>query len=162
MVDIPLPVGSQTAPDLSYCSSQLTACRPARLIVYKLLSQSQSYVMTDGQSASMSWCQAPIWSPRPDFYYCQTVSGVLVWGAFSDEGGSVVYNRCCIRVCWGDHVIATEPLPCNGRCFQSHSPATAVSTGFTIRRHGTIHIYIYTYVSKVACTWTLTKTRTAC
>jgi hypothetical protein len=24
-------------------------------------SQSQSYVTTDGQSASLSWCQAPIW-----------------------------------------------------------------------------------------------------
>jgi hypothetical protein len=21
--------------------------------------------------ASRSWCQAPIWDPRPDFYYCQ-------------------------------------------------------------------------------------------
>jgi hypothetical protein len=45
--------------------------------------QSQSYVTTDGQSASLSWCQAPIWGPRPDFYYCQTVAGLLMWGALS-------------------------------------------------------------------------------
>jgi hypothetical protein len=27
----------------------------------------QSYIMTDAQSASLSWCQAPIWDPRPIF-----------------------------------------------------------------------------------------------
>jgi hypothetical protein len=46
-------------------------------------SQSQSYVTTDGQSASLSWCQAPIWGLRPDFYYCQTVTSLLMWGALS-------------------------------------------------------------------------------
>jgi hypothetical protein len=45
---------------------------------------SQSFVTTDGQSASLSWCQATIWSPRPDSYYCQTVAGLLMWGALSD------------------------------------------------------------------------------
>jgi hypothetical protein len=33
----------------------------------------RSYVTTGGQSGSLSWCQAPIWGPRPDSYYCQTV-----------------------------------------------------------------------------------------
>jgi hypothetical protein len=46
---------------------------------------SQSRVTTDGQSASLSWNKAPIWDLRPDFYYCQTVAGLLVWGALSDE-----------------------------------------------------------------------------
>jgi hypothetical protein len=46
-------------------------------------SQGQSYVTTDGQSSSLSWCQAPIWGLRPDFYYCQTVAGFLMWGALS-------------------------------------------------------------------------------
>jgi hypothetical protein len=34
-----------------------------------VLSQSkgQSYITTDGQSASLSWCQAPIWDSRPFF-----------------------------------------------------------------------------------------------
>jgi hypothetical protein len=47
--------------------------------------QSQSYITTDGQSASLSLCQAPIWGLRPDFYYCQTVAGLLMWGVLSDE-----------------------------------------------------------------------------
>jgi hypothetical protein len=47
--------------------------------------QSVSYVTTDGQPASLSWCQAPIWGLRPDFYYCQTAAGLLMWGALSDE-----------------------------------------------------------------------------
>jgi hypothetical protein len=38
-------------------------------------SQSRSYVTTDGQSASLSWCPAPIWGPRSDFYYSQTPAG---------------------------------------------------------------------------------------
>jgi hypothetical protein len=46
-------------------------------------SKSQRYVTTDGQSASLSWCQAPIWDLRPDFYFCQTTAGLLMWGALS-------------------------------------------------------------------------------
>jgi hypothetical protein len=46
---------------------------------------SESYVTIDGQSASLSWNKAPIWGLRPDFYYCQTVAVLLLWGALSDE-----------------------------------------------------------------------------
>jgi hypothetical protein len=45
----------------------------------------KSYVTTDGQSASLSWCQAPIRGLRPDFYYCQTVAGLLMWGVLTRE-----------------------------------------------------------------------------
>jgi hypothetical protein len=48
-------------------------------------SESDSYITTDGQSASLSWNKAPIWGLRPDFYYCQTVAGLLMWGALPDE-----------------------------------------------------------------------------
>jgi hypothetical protein len=48
-------------------------------------SQSQNYVTTDGQSASLSWCQASSWGPKPDSCYCQTVAGLLMWGDLSDE-----------------------------------------------------------------------------
>jgi hypothetical protein len=47
--------------------------------------------MTDGQSASLSWCQAPILGLRPDLYYCQTVAGLLMWGA----GRSLTRERIC-------------------------------------------------------------------
>jgi hypothetical protein len=50
---------------------------------------SQIYVTTDCQSASLSWCQAPIWGPRPHFYCCQLRAGPL-WR----EDESVVYNCC--------------------------------------------------------------------
>jgi hypothetical protein len=52
-------------------------------------SQSQSHITTDSQSASPSWCQAPIWDPRP---ICLSPSdflldscGLLLCSALSDE-----------------------------------------------------------------------------
>jgi hypothetical protein len=51
----------------------------------KYTSQSQSYVMTDSQSASLPWNKVPIWGLRPGLYYCQTVAGLLMWGTLSDE-----------------------------------------------------------------------------
>jgi hypothetical protein len=48
-------------------------------------SESESYVTTGGQSASLSWNKAPIWGLRPDIYYCQTFAGLFMWGALSDE-----------------------------------------------------------------------------
>jgi hypothetical protein len=38
--------------------------------------ESEAYVTSDGQSASLSGNKAPIWGLRPDFYYCQTVAGL--------------------------------------------------------------------------------------
>jgi hypothetical protein len=35
-------------------------------------------------AASRPWCQAPIWSARPDFY-CQTGTGLLLWSDLSGE-----------------------------------------------------------------------------
>jgi hypothetical protein len=57
-------------------------------------SESESYVTTDGQPASLSWSKAPIWGLRPDLYYMYDNYGlVLVGGALSDErsGLSFVY-----------------------------------------------------------------------
>jgi hypothetical protein len=48
-------------------------------------SESESYITTDGQSASLSWNKAPIWGLRPDLDYCQTVAGLLMWGVLSGE-----------------------------------------------------------------------------
>jgi hypothetical protein len=49
------------------------------------VSESEFYVTTDGQSASLSWNKTPIWGLRPDLYYCQTVASLLILGALSDE-----------------------------------------------------------------------------
>jgi hypothetical protein len=48
-------------------------------------SESESYITTDVQSASLSSNKAPIWSLQPDFYFCQTIEGLLMWDALSDE-----------------------------------------------------------------------------
>jgi hypothetical protein len=48
-------------------------------------SEYESHIMTDGQSASLSWNKAPLWHLRPSFYYCHTVAGLLMWRALSDE-----------------------------------------------------------------------------
>jgi hypothetical protein len=47
--------------------------------------ESEAYVTTDGRSASLSWNKASIWGLWPDFYYCQTVAVLLMWGALSEE-----------------------------------------------------------------------------
>jgi hypothetical protein len=48
-------------------------------------SRVESYVTTDSQSASLVWNKVPTWVLRPDFYYCQIVASLLMWGALSDE-----------------------------------------------------------------------------
>jgi hypothetical protein len=51
--------------------------------------QRQSYVTTDGQSASLSWNKAPIWGLWPDLYYCLTVT------AFWCGAHSLTRGRVC-------------------------------------------------------------------
>jgi hypothetical protein len=53
--------------------------------------QFESYVTTDGQSASLSWNKAPIWGIIPDLYYCQTVAGLLMCALLSDERTSLSF-----------------------------------------------------------------------
>jgi hypothetical protein len=92
------PCLSYQLPTSHNCSSQLTQLlkvrftvrlavyrRSVRLSVKPLETQSQSYVTTYGQSASLSWNKVSLWGLRPGLYYCQTVAGLLIWGAHSDE-----------------------------------------------------------------------------
>jgi hypothetical protein len=46
-----------------------------KYLLAESVSESESYVATDGPSASLSWNKAPIWGLRPDFHYSQTVVG---------------------------------------------------------------------------------------
>jgi hypothetical protein len=87
-------------------------------------SRSQSYVTADGQSASLSWNKAPIWGLQPDFYYCQTVAGLLMWGALSDVRTGLSFTIAAgprqrshfqVRVPWDSwpHFIVSDlRLPC--------------------------------------------------
>jgi hypothetical protein len=61
-------------------------------IVTDFSSDSMSYVTTDGQSTSLSLNKAPIWGLRPDFCYCLTVIGLLIWGAVSDERTGLLFT----------------------------------------------------------------------
>jgi hypothetical protein len=49
-------------------------------------SRVESYITTDGLSANLSWNKAPTWGLRPDFYCCQTVAGLFMWGALLTRG----------------------------------------------------------------------------
>jgi hypothetical protein len=69
----------------------LSTLRIRYLRLTRAESESESYVMTDGQSASLSWYKAPIRGLQPDFY-CRTeyairltVTFLIPWGALSDE-----------------------------------------------------------------------------
>jgi hypothetical protein len=57
-------------------------------------SQIQSYVMTDGQSASLPWCQAPIWDLRR--YSFSNSCRFLMWGALSDERTGLSFARVIV------------------------------------------------------------------
>jgi hypothetical protein len=117
------------------------------------ISQSQRYVTTDGQSASLSWCQAPIWGSRPDLYYCQTVASFLMWDALSDErtglaltiaAGSRQHSHFWVRVpqdSWKYFTVSDSRLPQpRGPCPCIYIPQVqggqviAPGTGFPFRR----------------------------
>jgi hypothetical protein len=63
----------------SYDRATIAVFEPASTLRVK------SYVTIDCQSANVSCNKAPNWGLRTDFYYCQTVAGLLMWGALSDE-----------------------------------------------------------------------------
>jgi hypothetical protein len=50
--------------------------------------ESESYVTTDGQSASLSWNKSPIWGLWPHIYYSQTAA-VCWYGALTLTRGRV-------------------------------------------------------------------------
>jgi hypothetical protein len=72
--------------DFPFCRLPRLAGLPRLHTGWTILeSESESYVTTDGEPASLSWNKAPICGLRPDLYYCLTVAGLLIWGALSEE-----------------------------------------------------------------------------
>jgi hypothetical protein len=47
--------------------------------------------MTDNQSDSLFWNKVPTWN----FYCCQTVEGLLMWGALSDDRTGLSFTITC-------------------------------------------------------------------
>jgi hypothetical protein len=62
-----MPQFLNSLPSLESSAPKLISCQAGASKLYWFKGQSQSYVMIDDQSASLSWCQAPIWELRPDF-----------------------------------------------------------------------------------------------
>jgi hypothetical protein len=75
----------------SYYHLTVTSPLTTRRVTVSLLSESESDVTTDGQSASLSCYKAPIRGLRPDFHIRTeygtrlTVTFMIPWGALSDE-----------------------------------------------------------------------------
>jgi hypothetical protein len=112
--------------------------RPAFNWTLNSSNDSESYVTTDGKSFSLSWCQAPIWGLRPDFYHYQTIARLLMWVALSEaktglsllQTVPVMISRpwsrrkhrfqlflyCCTHACCRGNVFA-EPFLSNGSLF---------------------------------------------
>jgi hypothetical protein len=49
-------------------------------------SESESYITTDDQSASLSWNKAPIWGLRPDIYLSLTITAMFLWASSLTRG----------------------------------------------------------------------------
>jgi hypothetical protein len=64
--------------------------------------------MTDGQLASLSWCHAPTWDPRPDFYNCQTVVCLLRSDVFSDMKAGLLFTAAGAHQC--SYIYRLRPL----------------------------------------------------
>jgi hypothetical protein len=56
------------------------------------LRQRQTYVTTDGQSASLSWCQAPPEAQDQIVITVRQLRGLLMWGTLSDERTSLLFT----------------------------------------------------------------------
>jgi hypothetical protein len=101
---------ASTCPDL-YClalSQQLILLELCPIINF---CSSSSYFATNGQSASPSWCQVPLWDPWPHFHYCQTFGLHIVGHHPWREVGSVIYSYTLLS------------LPCS-------SPAELMTTSY--------------------------------
>jgi hypothetical protein len=92
-------------------------------------SESESYVTTDGQAASLSWSKAPIWGLRPDLYYlCDSYGLVLVGRPLWREVGSVFW-MCC----W--------PLP--AQSFSGPSPLGLATIFYCLRFETSLFVASY-------------------
>jgi hypothetical protein len=90
-------------------------------------SSSSSYITTDGQSANLSWCRAPLSDQRPIFLYRievkvtlrLTVSQLICLGIEYPCGtcDQILFNLSCLYVCLGtDCTENTVPVVVYGRC----------------------------------------------
>jgi hypothetical protein len=112
--------------------------------------QRQSQSRSVGKSVLVS---SPILGPRPHFCYCQTVAGLLMWGALSHErrglsfktaAGPGLRSHCRVRVSldsWPHFTVSDSRLPKPGRPGpriyipqEQSGPVIPPGTGFLLHR----------------------------
>jgi hypothetical protein len=75
-----------------FCSAPRTFSLIARnLVVSESESESESYITTDSQSASLSWNKAPIWGLWSDIYLSLTITALFFVGVLSDERAGLTF-----------------------------------------------------------------------
>jgi hypothetical protein len=111
---------------------------PFSWLNWTILSEWVSYITTDGQSASLSWCQAPVWGLWPNFYYCQTIAGLLMWSALSDERSGLSFTMYNVQYVNILHVILRYSLTHT----HTHTHTTTLSLSFP---HTHIHTLAHSF-----------------
>jgi hypothetical protein len=91
------------------------------------LSQSQSHIATDGQSAWSILVSSPVWGSWPDISYSLTATVLSLWGAPSDKGTGMSF----VRVIVGNNVSCQYVQYIQFKC--------------SYIMEGYIYIYIYTH-----------------
>jgi hypothetical protein len=147
-------------------------------------SKSKSYYdrRSVGQSVLVS---SPIWGPRPEFCYCQTFAGLLMWDVFSDERAGLSFiiaaglrQRSNFRVrvprdSWPNFTVSDSKLPQHWRpghrIFipqEQGGPVIPPGTGFHFRRllwltglGGDIRTRLHTGASLLATNYWITVGR---
>jgi hypothetical protein len=71
-------------------------------------SESESYITTVSQSASLSWNKAPIWGLRPDIYLSLTITALFLWSSSLTRGR--VWRLCMLLALASEVFLGSESL----------------------------------------------------
>jgi hypothetical protein len=80
----------------------------------------------------------------------------------TDNTVHLLLCTCCVRVCWGAHLVATETLPSNDSYLQSHYLATAVYSCPAAGLHATIYFVVVVWQMAGWSTGSGVRNRTQC
>jgi hypothetical protein len=114
-------------------------------------SESESYITAEDQSASLSWNKPRIWGLRTDFYYCQTVAGLLIWGALSDERACLLFT---IAAGPGQHSHSRVRVPWDSRSYFTISDNRLPFSSPPTTRRATVEVFDPASTRGLVSIWT--------